>query len=78
MIALVAKHEVDHVTVAGAFLVTLLALTTSGHPLIALRGGSCQSAGRDSAAVPAKQAEGQLTRILRSRQLEQPLEGLPQ
>ena len=33
---------------------------------------------RDSAAVPAKQAEGQLTRILRSRQLEQPLEGLPQ
>lgn len=46
MIALVAEHEIDHVSVAGAFLLALLALAACGLPLIALqrRGQPCLAA----------------------------------
>lgn len=80
--ALVAEHEVDQVAVAGTGLLTLLALSASWLFLVTLGAMSDSSPGSKGTCVAAETDWGTdidtLTRTLRSRQLEHPLDGLPQ
>jgi hypothetical protein len=86
--AFIAEHEVHEVSVAGAFLLSLLTLPTPWFLLVALGVRQQAVASRrdqrhmhchhNAWHVNGFKEEDKLTRILRSRQLEHPLLGFPQ